>query len=69
MLPSEASSTEKPSGPIGDRVNSDSGLRVVYLGGRWAYGGSKAGAFYWDCTESSSDARVYTGARIMYIPA
>ena len=69
MLPSEASSTEEPSGPIGDRVNSDSGLRVVYLGGRWAYGGSKAGAFYWDCTESSSDARTYTGARIMYIPA
>ena len=67
LLPSESSSTAKPTGPIGDYVFSYSGWRVALLGGRWS-DVSDAGAFFWICHFNSSDANVYLGARLMFIP-
>lgn len=68
MLPSESSSTSNPNGPIGDYVLSYAGWRVALLGGRWTYG-SLAGAFCWDCGNTSSAASAAVGARLMYIPS
>lgn len=67
LLPSESSSTANPTGPIGDRIVSNSGWCVTPLGGAWNYI-SNAGAFCWDCNVSSSYAYNDVGARIMYIP-
>ena len=67
MLPSESSSTSNPTGPIGDYVASDSGWRVARFGGNWSRD-SHAGAFYWSCGDSSSNATSGIGARVMFIP-
>lgn len=67
LLPSESSSTDNPTGPIGDYVASYSGWRVAPLGGRWA-NDSVAGAFCWNCDSASSSANAYIGARLMFIP-
>lgn len=67
LLPSESSSTDNPTGPIGDYVYSNSGWRVALLGGRWNYG-SYAGAFCWFCYNNSSRADADIGARLMFIP-
>ena len=68
MLPSESTSTSNPNGPIGDYVFSNAGWRVALLGGRWAYR-SLAGAFYWDCSATSSGVIASVGARLMYVPS
>ena len=67
MLPSESSSTSNPTGPIGDRVSSNSGWRVALLGGS-SYD-SDVGAFFWSCHYQSSIAYAVIGARAMFIPS
>jgi hypothetical protein len=67
LLPSESSSTANVDGPIGDYVTSDSGWRVSRLGALWS-SDSYAGAFYWACSNHSSDVISGIGARLMYIP-
>jgi hypothetical protein len=67
LLPSESSSTSNPTGPIGDRVYSNSGWCVALLGGSWG-DDSNAGALCWFCFNNSSNAYSDIGARVMYIP-
>ena len=66
MLPSEASGASATSA-IGDYCYSYSGWRVSSLGGLWL-NDSRAGAFYWNCYNGSSEAYADNGARLMYIP-
>jgi hypothetical protein len=68
LLPSESSGTANPTGPIGDRVYSNSGWRIARLGGNWN-NDSNAGAFYWICDDVSSHATSNIGARVMFIPS
>jgi hypothetical protein len=67
LLPSESSSTDNTTGPIGDYVFSYSGWRVALLGGLFTYD-SNAGAFFWVCGNDSSSAGGGLGARLMFIP-
>ena len=68
LLPSESSSTANPTGPISDYLYSASEWRVAQLSGRWT-SDSGAGAFAWACSDRSSTAFAYIGARVMYIPS
>ena len=67
MLPSEASGASATSA-IGDYCYSGSGWRVARLGSYWAID-SYAGAFCWDCGDSSSGAASHIGARVMFVPS
>lgn len=67
LLPSESSSTSATSGPIGDKVWSNSGWTIALLGGSWVHG-TDAGLFAWSGYDSSSASSAYFGGRLMYIP-
>lgn len=67
MLPSEASGASATSA-IGDYCYSYSGWRVTQLGGYWD-DDSHAGAFFWGCSSSSSNANSGIGARVMFVPS
>lgn len=66
MLPSEASGASDTSA-IGDYCFSNSGWHVARLGGHWNVL-SRGGAFFWGCSDQSSDMYPTTGARVMFIP-
>ena len=67
LLPSESSGSSNPTGPISDYLYSASEWRVAQLSGRWT-SDSGAGAFAWACSDRSSTAFAYIGARVMFIP-
>lgn len=66
MLPSEATGTNENSA-IGDYVYSNTGWRVAFLGGYWAYA-FKVGLFFWGLNDGSSNADSGRGSRLMYVP-
>ena len=67
MLPSEAAVASATSA-IGDYLHQKWEWRVTRLGGSFA-NGSYAGAFYWSCSDYSSNSHSTIGARAMFIPS
>ena len=52
---------------IADRLYSDTGWRVLRVGGNWDYG-SYAGLFYFSADYDSSNSDAYIGARLLFHP-
>ena len=46
-------------------MNSNSGLRVTYLGSHWN-NGSNADTFYWNCNNDSSNANTNIGTHLCF---
>lgn len=48
-------------------MNSNSGLRVTYLGSHWN-NGSNADTFYWNCNNDSSNTNTNIGTHLCFKP-
>lgn len=68
FLPSAAAGSD--SNPVGDHFyqkNTEVGVLVPMIGGRWAYG-LKTGGFCWYLASDSSHSARGLGARLLYVP-
>ena len=66
FIPTEHSGNS--SLPVGDYMyNNQPGWRVARLGGSW-FGGSAAGAFFWDLGSAASYRYRNVGGRLVYVP-